>query len=249
MEIDIQLVPSPPDSNILSDRTVVVIDVLRATSVMARAMSQGASEIIPVATVEEAFQKRKVLPRESVILGGERGSKKIPGFDLGNSPREYVAERIKGKKLILTTTNGTKAFHLVSSGKEILVGSFFNISVTAQQCLELNRDLFIFPSGDEGNFSLEDNLCGGMLIDRMMKIGRKRIALTDASHCAQILYERYKANILEAFRLSLHGQELVKRGFGEDLIYCAQIDITDVIPQFKEGVIRTDRILGKEERR
>jgi 2-phosphosulfolactate phosphatase len=82
----------------------------------------------------------------------------------------------------------------------------------------------------------------------MMKIGRKRIALTDASHCAQILYERYKANILEAFRLSLHGQELVKRGFGEDLIYCAQIDITDVIPQFKEGVIRTDRILGKEDK-
>jgi 2-phosphosulfolactate phosphatase len=248
MEIDIQLLPSRPDSGILSDRTVVVIDVLRATSVMVHAMSQGASEIIPVATVEEAFQRGKALSRRSVILGGERESKKIPGFDLGNSPKEYVAEKVKGKKLILTTTNGTKAFHLVSSGKEILVGSFFNISVIAQKCLAWNRDLFIFPSGDEGNFSLEDNLCGGMLIDRMMKIGRKRIALTDASHCAQILYERYKANILEAFRLSLHGQELVKRGFGEDLIYCTQIDITDVIPQFKEGVIRTDRILGKEDK-
>ena len=118
MEIDIQLVPSPLDSDILSDRTVVVIDVLRATSVMVHAMSQGASEIIPVATVEEAFQMAEAFPRESIILGGERGSKKIPGFDLGNSPKEYVAERVKGKKLILTTTNGTKAFHLVSTGEK-----------------------------------------------------------------------------------------------------------------------------------
>ena len=249
MYIDIQFVPSPPDSNLLSDRVVVVIDVLRATSVMVHAMSQGASEIIPVATVEEAFQISKVIPRRSVILGGERGSKKIPGFDLGNSPEEYVAERIKGKKLILTTTNGTKAFHLVSSGKEILVGSFFNIGVTAQKCLELNRDLFIFPSGDEGNFSLEDNLCGGMLIERIMKISGRRIALTDASHCVRILCERYKANIVEAFRLSHHGKELIKRGFGEDLAYCAQIDITDVIPQFKDGVIRTDRMKRAEDRR
>jgi 2-phosphosulfolactate phosphatase len=240
MEIDIQLVPFPPDSDILLGRTVVVIDVLRATSVMVHAMSQGASEIIPVATVEEAFQMGKILPRHSVILGGERGSKKIPGFDLGNSPKEYVAERVKRKKLILTTTNGTKAFHLVSLGKEILVGSFFNIGVTAQKCLDLNRDLFIFPSGDEGNFSLEDNLCGGMLIERIMKISRRRIALTDASHCARILYERYKANIVEAFHLSHHGKELVKRGFGEDLVYCAQIDITHVVPQFKDGVIRID---------
>jgi 2-phosphosulfolactate phosphatase len=161
MDIDIQFVPSPPDSNLLSDRVIVVIDVLRATSVMVHAMSQGALEIIPVATVEEAFQMVEAFPRDSIILGGERESKKIPGFDLGNSPKEYVAERVRGRKLILTTTNGTKAFHLVSQGREILVGSFLNIEALAQRCLELNRDLLIFPSGDEGNFSLEDNICRG----------------------------------------------------------------------------------------
>jgi 2-phosphosulfolactate phosphatase len=240
MEIDIQLVPPPPDFDILLDRTVVVIDVLRATSVMVHAMSQGASEIIPVATVEEAFQMGKVLPRGSVILGGERGSKKIPGFDLGNSPKEYVAESVRGRKLILTTTNGTKAFHLVSQGKEILVGSFLNIEALAQRCLELNRDLLIFPSGDEGNFSLEDNLCGGMLIEQIMKKSVKRIALTDASHCVRILHERFKTNILEALRLSHHGKELIKRGFGEDLVFCAQMDITNIVPEFKDGAIRTD---------
>ena len=109
MEIDIQLLPSPPDSDTLIDRTVVVIDVLRATSVIVQAISQGALEILPSASAEEAFQMAKVFPQDSILLGGERESKKVPGFDLGNSPKEYVAERIRGKKLILATTNGTKA--------------------------------------------------------------------------------------------------------------------------------------------
>jgi len=206
--------------------------------VMVHAMSQEALEIIPVATVEEALQMAKVFSRGSIILGGERESKKIPGFDLGNSPREYVAEKVKGKKLILTTTNGTKAFHLVSSGKEILVGSFFNIGATAKRCLELDRDLFIFPSGGKGSFSLEDTICGGMLIELIIQKRTTHFTLTDASCCAQILYQKFKDNLLEAFHLSRHGKELIKRGFGEDLVYCAQIDRTDIVPEFKDGVIR-----------
>jgi 2-phosphosulfolactate phosphatase len=240
MHIDIQLLPSPPDRRLLTDRIVVVIDILRATSVIVHAMSQGASEIIPLATVEEAFQMAKVFSRSFVMLGGERESKNIPGFDLGNSPKEYVAERVKGKKLILTTTNGTRAFHEVSSGKEILVGSFFNIGALAQRCLESNRDLFIFPSGDEGNCSFEDTLCGGMLIDLITKKEKKQISLTDASYCAQILYQRFKNNLLEAFQLSRHGKELIKHGLGDDLAYCAQIDMTDIVPEFKAGVIRVN---------
>ena len=238
MDIEIQLVPSPPNPNLVSDRVVVVIDVLRATSVMVHAMSQGALEIMPVATVEEAFQMVKTFPSGATLLGGERGSKKIPGFDLGNSPKEYVAERVSGRKLILTTTNGTKAFHLVSSGREILVGSFFNIGAIAQRCLGLDKDLFIIPSGDEGGFSLEDTICGGMLVDLITKKRQKPVSLTDASQCARILYKRFEANLLEAFRLSRHGKELIDRGFEEDLIYCTQINITDIVPEFKNRVIK-----------
>jgi len=238
MRLDIQFVPSPPNPNLLPDRIVVVIDVLRATSVMVHAMAKGASEIIPLATVEEAFRMAKAFPRGFVILGGERESKNIPGFDLGNSPKEYAAERVKGKKLILTTTNGTRAFHAVSSGKEILAGSFLNIGAVAQRCLESNRDLFIFPSGDEGNFSLEDTLCGGMLIDLITQKENRQISLNDASYSAQILYQRFKDNLLEAFHLSHHGKELIHRGFEDDLAYCAQIDVTNIVPEFKAGVIK-----------
>jgi len=238
MQIDIQLMPSPPKPYLLSDRIVVVIDVLRATSVITHALSQGALEIIPVATVEEAFQMAKVFPRDAILLGGERESKKIQGFDLGNSPREYTEEKVRGRKMILTTTNGTKAFHLVSSGREIFAGSFFNIGAVSRRCLELDRDLLIFPSGDEGDFSLEDTICGGLLIDLIAKIGQEPIVLTDASYSAQILYKRFEANLLEGFHFSRHGKELMRRGFEEDLAYCAQIDMTDIVPQFKDGVIR-----------
>jgi len=249
MLIDIQFLPSPPNPNLLSDRVVVVIDVLRATSVMVHAMSEGALEIIPVTTVEEALDMAKGFPRSSIVLGGERGSKKIPGFDLGNSPKEYVTETVSGKKLILTTTNGTKAFHLVSLGKEILVGSFFNIGAIAKRCLELDRNLLIFPSGDERNFSLEDTICGGMLIELITKKRRKPISLTDASQCAQILYKRFEEDLLEAFYLSHHGKELIHRGFRDDLVYCARVDTTNIVPVFRDGVIRTDRMQRTDGRR
>jgi 2-phosphosulfolactate phosphatase len=149
-----------------------------------------------------------------------------------------VAERVKGKKIILTTTNGTKAFHAVSSGKEILAGCFFNIGAIAQRCVESDRDVFIFPSGDKGNLSLEDTLCGGMLIDLILKNEKEQIFLTDAAYCAQIFYQRFKDNLSGAFHLSHHGKELIDRGFEDDLAYCAQIDVTPVVPVFREGVIR-----------
>jgi 2-phosphosulfolactate phosphatase len=238
MHIHIQLLPFPIAPELLSDRVVAVIDILRATSVMVQAISQGASEIIPVETVEKAFQLAKTFPPNTTLLGGERESRKIEGFDLGNSPREYQGEKVRGKRLILTTTNGTKAFHAVSSGKKVLVGSFLNITAVAERCFELNQDLFIYLSGDEGNFSLEDTVCGGMLIDRIIKKGGKSFLLTDASRSAHILFQKFEANIEESFHLSQHGGNLVDRGFEEDLAYCAQVDTTNIVPVFKEGVIR-----------
>lgn len=237
MEIDIQFIPVPPNPIALSQRVVIVIDVLRATSVIVKALSEGAAEIIPVATIEEAFQKAKTFPQGTTLLGGERNSRRIEGFDLGNSPREYIPERIKGKRIILTTTNGTKAFDLVSSGKEVLAACFFNLRAIAEHCLSLEEDLLIFTSGDEGNFSLEDAVCGGMFIEKMVE-EKESIRLTDAAVAARILYEKFKENLVEVFYSSHHGRDLVGKGFEEDLLYCAQTDIYEVVPIFRGGVIR-----------
>lgn len=238
MYIDIRLLPSVPGSRSLSCRVVVVIDILRATSVIVHAMSQGAREVIPVKTVEEALRIAKTFHPKTILLGGERGSRKIEGFDLGNSPREYEAEKVKGKRLILTTTNGTKAFHAVSSAEKVLVGSFFNIRAIAEECFKLGQDLLIYPSGDEGNFSLEDTVCGGMLIDGIVKKAGGSITLTDASRSAHILFQRFEPKIVESFYLSKHGRDLIDRGFEEDLPYCAQVDTTNLVPVFEDGVIR-----------
>ena len=238
MQIDIQLLPLPPSIEILSGRTVVVIDVLRATSVIVSALARGAAEIIPVSTVEEATRLVETFPRGSTLLGGERESRKIEGFDFGNSPAEYTSEKIRGKRVILTTTNGTKAFHSVAGAKEILAGSFLNARATAQRCLVSGRDILIFPSGDKGRFSIEDVACGGMLIERIAERRGRHLDLSDAAFSSRLLYERFKGGLVEVLRLSDHGKDLLALGLGEDLLYCAQTDITDLVPIFTHGVIR-----------
>ena len=119
-----------------------------------------------------------------------------------------------------------------------MAGSFLNIGAVARRCVESEKDLFIFPSGDQGNFSLEDTLCGGMLIDLILKREKEEVVLTDASYGAQVLFQRFKDNLVEAFHLSHHGKELIHRGFEEDLAYCAQIDMTPLVPIFRQGVIK-----------
>ncbi|MCX8116919.1 MAG: 2-phosphosulfolactate phosphatase [Desulfobacterota bacterium] len=237
MQIDVQLLPIPVPASSLSRKTVVVIDVLRATSVIVQAISQGALEILPVITVEEAFRRGSTFPEGTVLLGGERGSRKIDGFDLGNSPKEYLPEKVRGKRIVLTTTNGTRAFYSVMSAKEVLAGAFFNIGAVARRCVATGDDLLIYPSGDTGRFSLEDVVCGGMLIHRILSLGEKA-ELTDAGQAALILYRRFEADLTEAFRLSIHGRDLIGRGFEEDLPFCARIDVTEVVPVFREGAIR-----------
>src|SRR4030042_665710 len=204
MRIDARLIPSSSHLQDLASQSVVVIDVLRATSVMVQALSSGVKEIIPVTTVEEAFQIAKSFPSETRLLGGERESRKIAGFDLGNSPREYITARVKGKTLVLTTTNGTKAFHAVSSGKTILVGSFLDVSAVAQRCLHQETDVLLYASGDEGGLPPEDTVCGGMIIDRLIHLAKPPIELTDASQMALVAYQRFQRDLMEALRLSHH---------------------------------------------
>ncbi len=177
MRIDVSLLPNELPAERLEGRAVVVIDVLRATSVMVRAIAEGALELLPVRTVEEAFALAKRFPRETTLLGGERGGRQIEGFDFGNSPREYTPARVRGKRLIMTTTNGTKAFHSVAAAREILVGSFFNVGALADRILASGLDLVIFPSGNYGQFSLEDTVCAGMLTDLIAKKEAKGLEL------------------------------------------------------------------------
>jgi 2-phosphosulfolactate phosphatase len=240
MNVQVQLEPGPLPQDSLTGRVIVVFDILRATSVIVHALAEGASEIIPVITVEEALRLAKTFPPGSTLLGGERRSRKIDGFDLGNSPREYKAQRVSGKRVILTTTNGTRAFHTVSAAKKVMVGSFFNMGALVEECRRLEDDLLLYPSGDRGGFSLEDTVGAGMLLDRIMERGEGSIGLTDAARAAWILYQRFETNLEEAFSLSNHGKDLIELGLEEDLAYCAKTDRFHLVPVLRQGVISSE---------
>jgi len=237
MRADIQFIPRDVPVKKAEEKVFVVIDVLRATTTIVEALSNGCTEVIPAVTVNEAFDLAKKLPREDTLIGGERGGLKVDGFDLGNSPREYTRDVVSGKRVILTTTDGTKALHWVAACEHVLVSAFTNAHAVVQRCMALGADPVMVPAGKRGKFSLEDVVCGGMMIDLLEKRGTD---LTDAARAAGILYRAFAGDLLEMARISEHGRTLIRLGFEEDLGFCVQTNISLLVPVFSKGSITLD---------
>jgi 2-phosphosulfolactate phosphatase len=216
-------------------KVFVVIDVLRATTTIIEALSNGCTDLIPVVTVDEAFDLAKRFPKEGTLIGGERGGLKVKGFDLGNSPREYTRDVVFGKRVILTTTNGTKALRSVANCENVLVAGFTNARAVVQRCLALKADPVMIPAGGKGKFSLEDVVCGGMMMDLLERAG---VTLTDAAQASCILYKAFADDLLEMAKNSEHGRELIRVRLEEDLAFCVQTDVSSSVPVFRDGSIR-----------
>jgi 2-phosphosulfolactate phosphatase len=220
-----------------ANRTSVVIDVLRATSTIVTAIMNGAKEIVPVGSLDFS----KIASASSfggrTMRGGEKNSKKIEGFDLGNSPDEYKKSVIEAKSIVFFTTNGSKAIVKTKYGSETYICSFLNATRVAEHIASLNREFEIVCSGRHGDFSLEDTVCAGMLISEVLKINSD-ITISDSSIVALTLYEKYGDDIRGLFDISEHGKLLKADGFDFDLEYCAQKNITDVIPIYSNSIIK-----------
>lgn len=225
----------PPDET--ADQTAVVIDVLRATSTITTALANGARAILPVVTPEEAFEQVAELPAGAVLLGGERRSVRIEGFHLGNSPLDYTQARVSGKTIVFTTTNGTRAIRRAAGAGHLLVTSFLNVSAVAARALELGKDLTILCAGTHDRFSLEDTACAGALVSALSGPDID-LELCDLATVARLLYESYRGRLAELLHLSAHGQNLVKLGLSDDLVFCAQADSLAIVPEFIDGEIR-----------
>jgi len=236
MNIDIALIPEEIPQKELEGKTLVAIDVLRATTTIITALQNGGLFIIPVLTPEEAFQKAEEFD-SPLIIGGERGGLKVSGFDLGNSPREYHPEKVKGKKIILTTTNGTRVLTQVREAKRILVCALVNITAVARELVRVKDDVLIACAGIEGNFSLEDFVVAGMLVGKLTEFIPQNLKKSEAAEAAEILYRFYRPNLLGLFQRVRGGQSLIDIGLGEDLKFCAQIDLYPLVPRFKNGRI------------
>jgi 2-phosphosulfolactate phosphatase len=212
----------------LDGRLAIVIDVLRASTTIVEALAAGASDVVPVVEVSEAL----ALAGPGVVIGGERGGLTCEGFDLGNSPREYTRETVGGRRVVLCTTNGTRAMRAAVRGAaaEVLVGAFTNLTYVIGVAAEGGRDVAILGAGVEGAFSLEDAACAGGVVAglayRRGDIARK----SDSAVAAEVLFRSYRDDLIRLFTVATHGRHLVDLGLGNDLPVCAKLNSRALVP-------------------
>jgi 2-phosphosulfolactate phosphatase len=223
------------DREAVQDSTVVVIDVLRATSTIIAGIENGASSIIPVDTIETA--SRLVGPSDHGVklLAGERKGLPIEGFDLFNSPLDFNPDNVRGKTVILTTSNGTRAIVSASKADRIIICAINNVGAVADS-LRDEKDLVILCSGTEGCLAVEDMLCGGMLLEGLGNTVSID-SLDDAGKLFLLLAGSFGGDVEDLLRTCDRGRELLSLGYEADIIYCAIKNSSKAVPEVRQGAI------------
>jgi 2-phosphosulfolactate phosphatase len=227
------LTPSLLDLYEVNDSIVVIIDVFRATSTMATALHNGAAKIIPVDSAELCIEMGK---QTGGITAGERDGKIIPGLSYGNSPSEYPRSFIENKTLVITTTNGTKLLHMAlkQGAKEVITGSFPNLSRVVNFLKEQNANVILGCSGWKNRFNIEDTLFAGAVIE---EIKDQFTIHCDSSFMANQLYNMHKADMPNYIKTLTHWHRLAAYGLEEDMLYCISKDVAPSLPIFKNGAL------------
>jgi 2-phosphosulfolactate phosphatase len=227
------LTPSLLDLYEVHDSIVVIIDVFRATSTMATALYNGAFKIIPVDSAELCIEMGK---QTGGITAGERDGKIIPGLAYGNSPSEYPRSFIENKTLVITTTNGTKLLHMAlkQGAKEVITGSFPNLSKVVSFLKEQNANIILGCSGWKNRFNIEDTLFAGAVIE---EIKDQFTIHCDSSYMANNLYNMHKADLPNYIKTLTHWHRLAAYGLEEDMLYCISKDVAPSLPIFKNGAL------------
>ncbi len=229
-------------------RVVAVIDVLRASTTIAVALTNGARAIIPTESPDDAVTRSKHLERGAYRLAGERRMLKMEGFDLGNSPLEHTREAVEGKTVILTTTNGTRALLAVQGARDVVVASYVNltaVSAMLRSALRGGADISLVCAGQDRQFALEDAACAG----RYVHLVSRRLAtleLNDAALAATLIDRKYGDNLMRLFNTAAHGRALAAAGFADDLTSCAAVNSFPVVPIYQDRQITK---LGPERER
>ena len=209
-------------------RIVVVIDIFRATSSICYGFENGAIEIIPVATVEEC----KSYEGQGYLLAAERNGEVVEGFNFGNSPFSYTEEKVSGKKIVLTTTNGTHAISQAKNADKIVVGSFLNLDAISTWLSNENSDVLLLCSGWKNKFNLEDTLFAGAVVNQLRD---KVDNFCDAAIAAEDLYLKAKDGLREYLYKSSHSQRLKELNIEDDIQFCLKQNICKSIPVLKDN--------------
>jgi 2-phosphosulfolactate phosphatase len=237
MKIDVYALPSNVQEKELKERVAVVIDVLRASSTIITALHNGCREVIPLIDIEEAINLSKNYERGAFLLGGERNAQKIEGFDLSNSPYEYTRDVVKGRTVLITTTNGTRAIRKAGEAKEVIIGGFLNVGAVTRYIGQRDEDVAFICAGTEGKFSLDDILAVGAMLDALQNMG-KPLEMDDLGLVCLQMYSSHKQDLRKVLERTYHYRNLVRAGFESDVDYCIQLNLLPTIPVYREGVIR-----------
>ncbi len=214
------------------DTIVVIIDVLRATSAICTAFEHGVEKIIPVATVEEATAYKK----KGFLVGAERNGLPVKGFDFGNSPFHYMGDHVKGKTIVLTTTNGTQAIEAAKDAYKVVIGSFLNIDSLCSWLVSENKNILLLCSGWKNKFNLEDAVFAGAVTDEISNRSDK-FTLGDACLALKYLYKMAKENPNKFLTHSSHKERLSELNLKEDVRYCLTPNQTKIIPVYRDGAL------------
>jgi 2-phosphosulfolactate phosphatase len=207
------------------DAIVVIIDVFRATSTITAALHNGAKCVIPVASVAECISLGEHIPNS--VTAGERDGKIAEGLQYGNSPLEYPEGFIKGKTLILTTTNGTRLLHMISGASAIVIGSFLNLDAVSEFLLSQGKNVLLGCASWKDRFNLEDTLFAGAVVSRVQHAFEINC---DSARAAKHLYDGSNGNFIDFLKDSAHYKRLSAYGLQEDMAYCATPNLHPVVP-------------------
>jgi 2-phosphosulfolactate phosphatase len=239
VRVDVLLTPGEATPALVSDRVVVMLDILRASTSIVTALRAGAKAVIPFLTTEDAVRTARQYARGEVLLAGERQGLPIPGFDLSNSPREFATDRVKGNTVLLTTTNGTRALLAADDAEEVLVASFVNCEATVEYLrvrLQAGRDVTLMCAGTDGTFSLEDAACAGRIVRALVSSGMF-IQRNDGARVAELLAHRYGPDTARLFTDATHARRLAEIGYADDLDACGAIDSIPLVAAYRERAI------------
>ena len=245
MKLDVFLTPAGLAANEVAGRAVFVVDVLRTTTVICAALHHGARGVVPVASVAEASRLAQTLGPEDVLMCGERNCEPIEGFAFGNSPLEMADPGLRGKTLLMTTSNGTPALLAAQAGAEVYVAAAANLSVAGERARELltaRRELVILCAGRESQFGLDDAYTAGRLA--MLALGghRRRKGLNDGALAAVDLVRRYGSSWERPLSMCAAGRELTRLGRAADVADAARQDAYPVLPVLRDRRITLEAV-------
>jgi 2-phosphosulfolactate phosphatase len=235
----VEVIPSPALFPVYFENPnciVVVIDVFRATSAICAAFESGIESLIPVATMEEAIDYKQ----KGFLVGAERNAVIVPGFDFGNSPLGFKEGQFKDKKIVLTTTNGTKAIEMAKPAAKVIIGAFTNLSAVCDYIEKEDKDVLLLCAGWKDRFNLEDTLFAGAVVKKITQ-NLRFTNLSDSSIAARQMYDSAEGDLFGFLGESSHRKRLSRMNMEEDILYCLKLDQSTIIPVLEGNEIVSDK--------